>query len=106
MEAFNNQWDFKQANLWFRRDCARRFANETVLIMPEIAAANPTMTASDVPYSAAHCAVMDIIDQLFEDAPTKCTSDIAWEVMYALGFDERAANALALAHHTEDKAHE
>lgn len=87
-------WDFKEANAWYREDVRRRMLAEATELAPKYRTANPDMSEDEALYSAVHGAVMTIIDQLFGDednAPTLCASDVAWEVMYALGFHEAQA---------------
>ena len=94
----SGEWDFQQDKAWYRKDVRQRMLQDAAEAMPVLRAANPDMPESAVPYSAVHSAVMTIIDQLFpnegnDHCPTVCTSDVAWEVMYALGFQEGDALA-------------
>lgn len=78
-------WNFADANARYRRDVREGFERE--------------ITGERGAYSEAHFAIMSIIEQLFPNekndfCPMVCSSDVAWEVMYALNFHEIDAQAI------------
>jgi hypothetical protein len=93
-DGIPSAWNFAEANSLYRKDVRRLMLAEASELAPQYRAANPAMDENEAFYSAVHGAVMTIIDQLLGDegdCPTVCTSDVAWEVMYALGFHEAQA---------------
>ena len=91
-------YDFVRANAEYRTDVRRRFVRDALAAAPDVARVNDYDERQAI-YSACHCAMMDIIDQLFPNeendfCPTVCTSDVAWEVMYALNFHEDDAQGI------------
>lgn len=89
-------WSFAEANAWYRADVRRRMLAEAATAAPHYRARNPKMSEDQAFYTAIHGAVMTIIEQLFPNeennhCPTVCPSDVAWDVMYALGFHEAQA---------------